>query len=388
MGCSASRGSKPNRVLPMERKVIECPKCNEPYSEEAKVPMVLACGHSFCDGCIKDMNICHSCQNQILPGTYIRNLALLDTLKRDSHINFIRDDQLEGMDEPDDKTPKFSFICQKYGQEEKIICIRCRKFICETCQQQEHIDHELKIPSSIILTIQKELLSNQNSLQYDPQLKDEKEKYHKLLLQQMGQSKSMSVSLIQALFKQLIDSLRECEASYIKKVEADYDKLQGEAVKRKYVVDGYYQEIQDIDTEIKQLSSKLLSDIIESSNQEIELFDKNDKIKKDIGKAVKHKHVETLTNFSRELSGLNKKFPDVFDESKQAKTLSFESINEIMKLADKTAGLNYLKEAKDLKLQENVSSQRDSLLGIIEKIWKGTSLSSQTVDLLLGNKVL
>jgi len=359
----------------------------EPYNQETKLPIVIGCGHTFCEGCIKQQNLCPICRADIVPGSRKRNFALIETLKSSFDAKPVQ----FGNDNVRLKGDRIYEICQKSGNLDKILCIDCEVFICQLCQQMSHPNHKLMIPSVQNMKLRKELITYSDLMKLDQNLDrlNDMAEYSMFSIKQFDQSKQICKDIIEEVFKEIMNVLEFSKNRFIYQIESAYKYLLEDSDEKMEEYVDYHEEITNLKNEICSLSCEFKHYCI-NGTEDKEYLMRCEKVKIDVNNAVELKMKEDLVKFTAGLAGLREKFPDIYKESNLAdpKILSYESLHQLTNSLDKTTELNYLKEAKELKIKDLVCSQADNLINVIEKMLRETSLSTQTVDLLFGKSNL
>ncbi|KAG7261996.1 hypothetical protein CRUP_020735 [Coryphaenoides rupestris] len=111
-----------------------CPVCRDLYSN----PVVLLCGHSFCNDCLRcwweqsDSQTCPVCKEMFPVGQPPRNLALRnlsDTLKQEAARR--------------SASPTTQLLCETHGESLKLYCVDHQTLICVICRDsKDHKKHD------------------------------------------------------------------------------------------------------------------------------------------------------------------------------------------------------------------------------------------------------
>ena len=122
-----------------------CPVCSDDYQVEGEhVPLILACFHTLCEGCIQgklgegssfecpQCGTTHSAENGI------------ENIQENKYIIRYIKKMAEGQQEKKDKTESWKRECQKHGKEQSLFCNEsgCQKPICLLCLKNEHKTHD------------------------------------------------------------------------------------------------------------------------------------------------------------------------------------------------------------------------------------------------------
>lgn len=160
---------------------MECPVCYSEFDRDTHKPKITQCGHSICEDCIKHMTKCCICkqefqpQRDILAGHHGQRMAYFeDSLDRYMQLNSLRANQY-GWNRPpapqlqqqgystnfalleliEKKAPKKYTTCIKSKEYEDFYCLDCGVFTCNTCIDEEHINHGLKkIAHDVVTTVE------------------------------------------------------------------------------------------------------------------------------------------------------------------------------------------------------------------------------------------
>src|SRR3990167_1172579 len=162
---------------------MECPVCYSEYDRETHKPKITQCGHSICEDCIKHMSKCCICKQEFqpvrdnTPGYHSygghRMAVFEDSLDRYMQINSIRSrydtwnrpaaplvptpvysTNFALLDLIDKKQPKQFTTCMKTKEYEDFYCLDCNSFTCNSCIDEDHINHSLKkIAHDVVVTV-------------------------------------------------------------------------------------------------------------------------------------------------------------------------------------------------------------------------------------------
>ena len=110
---------------------FECKVCFSPYNDTDKVPLILPCGHTYCEGCIKSLykNRRIECPNRCK--TFQFNS--LSAIKKNFEI-------VQAIEKSKENANKYCNI-----HKDKILefyCNDCKKLICKECLFKNHKKHD------------------------------------------------------------------------------------------------------------------------------------------------------------------------------------------------------------------------------------------------------
>ena len=119
-----------NKLLP-NLSMFECSICDYHYDRGNKKPLVLPCGHSYCEVCVHDMrssnrNACPECR-QNWGDVEIAKLAICYQLMPEAQ----QDRNEETSSEPLDS-------CEEHGFKNAFWCLKCRMPLCKNCLNASH----------------------------------------------------------------------------------------------------------------------------------------------------------------------------------------------------------------------------------------------------------
>ncbi|OMJ75422.1 hypothetical protein SteCoe_25428 [Stentor coeruleus] len=130
---------------------MKCIMCFEKFGSEINIPMVLECGHSFCDICLKNLikknpACCPTCNTSITPSFdhYKKNFALIDfissknsTICPNSHeLSYEKQSSLIYQKIYGDLLLKCSH-CEKTWEGKSWHCFKCRFVLCKSCYDDQ-----------------------------------------------------------------------------------------------------------------------------------------------------------------------------------------------------------------------------------------------------------
>jgi len=240
------------------------------------------------------------------------------------------------------------------------------------------------MPSDKVLNVRKDLVSYQDLVKCDPDFYDKISNYENCITELIDNSRSASIEILETVFSAASEYLNDMQAEYAKKIDSAYDRLADQARKKVDMMGKAFQEISSILSDIQELS-EMLGDSYHITDNESTLIRSNDKIMAKIGKLKSDKKIEAFANSSKEITGLQTRFPRLFGSSSNSRQpLTYESLDQIIKVSERAPEPTYLKQLAEYNLLPNVKAQKDSFLSIIEKILRSASLPSQSVDFLLG----
>lgn len=160
---------------------MECPVCYSEFDRDAHKPKITQCGHSICEVCIKHMTKCCICKQEFQPqrslpaGHHGQRLAYFeDSLDRYMQLNSLRANQYgwnratvpetqpQGystnfalLELIEKKAPKKFTTCIKTKEYEDFFCLDCGTFTCNSCIDEEHVNHGLKkIAHDVVVTVE------------------------------------------------------------------------------------------------------------------------------------------------------------------------------------------------------------------------------------------
>jgi Ring finger domain/B-box zinc finger len=192
-----------------------CPVCLERFDEGHRLPLILACGHSFCKDCIQNM------YKQSLSCPFdrkIENRRLVDLPKNLLILQIISH-----------KNDKKSYKCFQHDTKKvKYYCYQCRTGFCTTCLRY-HTPHSLvELDSTHIITYNIKLKSNELTTNIDKA--NNQAKIYEEKLRKCKDSRDKAILEIKNKFNSLRDllSLKENEIIFkftegLKKIEDLYD---------------------------------------------------------------------------------------------------------------------------------------------------------------------
>lgn len=114
-----------------------CPICYDTYDDQAQVPRILQCGHTFCQRCLMDLRTsnmltCPTCRNLFSPDVnqLIKNFTILDFLSQKKA-------------KEDIPTAKMSTCVKHKNKKCKYLCEDCQTSICSKCITSDHKGHNI-----------------------------------------------------------------------------------------------------------------------------------------------------------------------------------------------------------------------------------------------------
>jgi hypothetical protein len=125
--------------------VLTCNICFERYDEDARVPLILKCGHTVCKECAKQLACEFLDKKCPFDKTYL-DYRNVDTLKKNfSVLDLLEAAQKKKRNSEDRKcdlhpTKKIKFYCRTHST-----------FVCSDCLVLSHIGHEVEIARPLII---------------------------------------------------------------------------------------------------------------------------------------------------------------------------------------------------------------------------------------------
>jgi zinc-RING finger domain len=283
---------------------MECPVCYSEFDLDTHRPKITQCGHSICEDCIKHMSKCCICKQEFqqtrdtFSAFYGGNRIgyFDDSLDRYMQINSLRGREF-GWNRPtvtlppvvqpgystnyalleliQKKQPKQFTTCSKSKEYEDFYCLECEKFTCNSCIDEDHVNHGLKKVTHDVVTtfhslnsvagvIDKEII---DAVMMDDSLSTLKQKNAEVAVALPEKINSFFDELIQEIQetrKKVLDSV--AKSSSEKETRVDNLITQNEALKSKFSdvsggVHGLIQKIREskymFDQELKPKSEQL-----------------------------------------------------------------------------------------------------------------------------------
>jgi len=373
-------------------KQIECPICYEMFNSQLKVPMVIGCGHTVCNQCIKNMSNCPICKFNFRKGGNTnlpkKNFTLLKLLEDSSLRESIQLLQAQGQSSLPFQpvTPvitdssAFASLCEKTLLGETILCSDCMEIICETCQRQMHHNHNLKLPPPNLLPLLKELTACNGRLVMTDKYTNIKYEFEQRTLQRIEESKSNAFSCVYRAIDKIKELLKTIENEYSTRINTFYGNLTKEVRDRCIQMDKSYNELKTSSNRIRNLIKDLLGKVYVYNVADPS---KESSIEKEVKDLTKTGALATLSTYIDELSNFEQKYPDFLRAVQDNNRIySYQSLVQLIKLPPNQVVTTFTPYAYNMNFPD-LSAQKKSLISTIKTMLKIYSLQEDLVDILL-----
>ena len=222
---------------------LECNVCFKSYNHSFNKPLVISCGHTFCNACItaliQSSPQCPTCRKKFLD-------QKIDMMPTNWEI-------FNMMDELDGKVSKknSTIICQKHPSEAiRYLCTSCHVWVCDKCKTNNHQESNCNVLDTAE-AVKKEKESMISSMKKEKDILNAKEIKLKEELQKLNANRDyVDVSLHELVSKRSVitnleDDIRSLEKTpdSIQKVIEINQKLNNFSMKNKEILLSSYEEI-------------------------------------------------------------------------------------------------------------------------------------------------
>lgn len=185
---------------------MECPVCYMKYNDSVNKPKIASCGHTICEGCIREISKCCICakefpvkrrRGRVDGWFYSREPHLHDYSMEDFKDNYALKDLIAG-----NMHSGFS-VCKETQEAEQFYCQECAELVCLTCLDKHNRHSFMKVNLDMYKTSKS--VSN-NQIDLDKRISESKAMLENLTKAKQENEKIINTAPaeIDKLFDQLI----------------------------------------------------------------------------------------------------------------------------------------------------------------------------------------
>ncbi|KAM3135350.1 Tripartite [Paramecium bursaria] len=255
-----------------EKYKYYCSKCYNVWDDNTHKPILLKCGHTFCEQCITKM----SSNQQINCPDDNQVTKLSQELQVNSEIMLpsFNLSNISPIKQNKEFPTSSSTFCQQHQSKQEYFCQDDNKYVCIYCVKESHYNHDIKNNSDLKYGIQNLIVSNQLGMiksqlefyQKEMQSKHEtyikvKESYIEKAYQIIQKQKRSALDQIQQKFSEIISNIHFQESVIILQLNDIVRKFQ-EEVRQKQI-----QNDQEMENNYNGVQTQINEMLLESNDK-------------------------------------------------------------------------------------------------------------------------